>query len=595
MLRWAWEFFCAARMQAVRKANELPPEFIKVPSRTRPGEFSYWSQALGQKFATIDLAWIAYERMISSKRDPKVVVEQKIEPISPQRLAPIGTARVFSPRLQTGASSVPGGGTPMEPFTDPDFPPDSTSIGKTVYEDPASRLRITPLDRDKAEWIRLPDYIRKVNNLSDSDKVELFGNIEPNNLTQGIVGDCWLLATMACLAEFPNAVESLFCGQTKASSDGKYSIKLFNLDSRDWETVVIDDFIPCTYEDDYSNVPFRLRSDGVKVYDARFSPSKKLKPLFAIPNGNQMWAALLEKAMAKFVGTYALIAGGHEPFAMIAFTGFPQVYQYKRPPVNETKTLAKLGEWERGWAQWATKRSPCCGYRPVLPGSDETPTMKDDAFFSKLIEYDRMNYMMAASIVCYPPPSSAEGFVRPDGLVSGHAYSLLAVEEFGTVRLVKLRNPHGMGTPENPTEWRGRWSDDSEEWTKNEAIANCVGHERIHDGIFWMEYSDFVTTFDKVLVLPFPMSEPRGALSSMRRAKIRASMRTATANGKALANMALENLTHVDDVVTAIHLMSIKPYDPYLNAPDWVRRDQDTYYKWAREKLGDSPPPKKSS
>jgi hypothetical protein len=331
-----------------------------------------------------------------------------------------------------------------------------------------------------------------------------------------------------------------------------------------------------------------MRADGVKVYDARVPPIKKLKPLFAIPSGNQMWAALLEKAMAKFVGTYAKIAGGHEPFAMMAFTGFPQVYQFKRPPVDEARTIAKTGEWERGWAQWATKRSPCCGYRPALPGSNEAATMSNAEFFPKLIEYDCMNYMMAVSIVCYSREVTAGGSVRPDGLVYGHAYSLLAVEEFGTVRLVKLRNPHGMGTSDNPTEWRGRWSDDSVEWANNADIANCVGHERIHDGIFWMDYNDFVAIFDKVLVLPFPMSEPRGALSSVRRAKMRASVRTTTANGKALANMALQNLTHVDEVVTAIHLMSMKPYDPYLNAPDWVRKDQDTYHKWAREKLGDS-------
>ena len=319
------------------------------------------------------------------------------------------------------------------------------------------------------------------------------------------------------------------------------------------------------------------------MYDGKVAPARRIKPLFAVPNGNQMWAALLEKAMAKFVGTYAQIAGGHEPFAMIAFTGFPQVYQYKRVPINPERTVAKIGEWERGWAQWNSRSSPCVGYRPTL---EQINCLNDD-LFPKLLEYDRLNYMMAASIVCYEPPKSAEEFVRADGLVVGHAYSLLSVEDIEGTRLIKLRNPHGRGSPDNPTEWNGRWSDVSSEWDTHASIGNSLGHERIpHDGIFWMEYSDFISIFDKILVLPYPMSEPRGALSSIRRAKMRTSVRTATSNSKAVAGMVLGELTHIDEVVTAIHLMSIRPYDPYLNAPDWIKNDPAALNNWAHEKLG---------
>jgi len=46
-----------------------------------------------------------------------------------------------------------------------------------------------------------------------------------------------------------------------------------------------------------------------------------------------------------------------------------------------------------------------------------------------------------------------------DGVVMGHAYSLLAVNEFEhngkIVKLVKLRNPWGSH------EWKGEWSDNS--------------------------------------------------------------------------------------------------------------------------------------
>ncbi len=549
---------------------------------------------LGQRFASLDVAWQAYDKLISAKRDKDLQFHQEVQSASrlpsPKLMSTEGPSR--SDALMTAVRQS----KPVALFTDPDFPPNSKSIGKTNIEDPQSRLRISIRDRENAQWMRLPDFIRKVNNVPVDDKIQLFGNIEPNDLTQGIVGDCWLLATMACLAEFPNAIESLFVDQDsdEPSASGLYRIKLFNLDKREWEIITIDDYIPCALKDDYSNVPYRIRpEDGVRVYDGRVPPTKVLKPLFAVPNGNQMWAALLEKAMAKFVGSYASIAGGHEPFAMIAFTGFPQVYQFKRLPIDPQKTIARKEEWERGWAQWAGKFSPSCGYRPILDGEDRV--INNDCFFPKLLEYDRMNYILAASVVCYPPSSTAEGLIRSDGIVVGHAYSLLSVEKFDTgdneppIRLVKVRNPHGKGTFDFPTEWNGPWSDDSDMWIKYPEIADSVGYEKVNDGIFWMDYSDFVNVFDKVLVLPFPMSEPRGALSSMRRAKLRASHRTAAANGRALTNLAMDKLKHVDEVVTAIHLMSVKPYDPYLNAPDWVLANPETYAQWAHEKLGTSP------
>ena len=485
---------------------------------------------------------------------------------SPELLSPQGPLRGFAHSLTPPKLAVS--------FTDSEFPPTTVSIGKTSAEDSSSRLHISVADRDTARWIRLPEYIKTIHNITEP--IELFGDIEPNDLTQGIVGDCWLLATMACLAEFPSAIESLFVESDIDS--GRYVIRLYNLDAREWTDVTIDDYIPCRLENDYSHVPFHLKNN-VRLYDSSVAPEKKLRPLFAVPNGNQMWAALLEKAVAKFVGTYAQLAGGHEPFAMIAFTGFPQVYQFKRPPIDLEKTIAHPTEWERGWAQWAGKFSPSCGYRPIL--DLEKRAMDSDFVWQRLLEYDQMNYLLAASIVCYTPDSQ-----REDGLVPGHAYSLLSAAQFDTYRLVKLRNPHGKGTRGSPTEWNGQWSDKSPEWQLFPSIARQAGHTVLNDGIFWMPFEDFVKIFDKILVLPFSMGEPRGALSSVRRAKHLDSKRTAQ---KAVGNrlgMAMENQAHVSTVVKAVHLMSVHPYDPYLNAPDWVTRDPAVYTRWAHEKLG---------
>ena len=42
---------------------------------------------------------------------------------------------------------------------------------------------------------------------------------------------------------------------------------------------------------------------------------------FVKPQGNEMWAMLLEKAFAKFVGSYANLDGGHFAWAWEAMTG----------------------------------------------------------------------------------------------------------------------------------------------------------------------------------------------------------------------------------------------------------------------------------
>jgi len=78
------------------------------------------------------------------------------------------------------------------------------------------------------------------------------------------------------------------------------------------------------------------------------------------------------------------------------------------------------------------------------------------------------------------------------GIVQGHAYSVLRLEQIDSFRLLQLRNPHGS----RGVEWKGDWADDSERWTKR--YMQKLGHSRAEDGVFWMEVEDFVDQFSNL-------------------------------------------------------------------------------------------------
>jgi calpain-15 len=106
-------------------------------------------------------------------------------------------------------------------------------------------------------------------------KAQLFSGVHPNDIAQGILGDCWFLAALAGLAEFEGAIFNLFQDK-KVNPEGMYTINIFNATSKMWESVTIDDFIPI----------------------------KNGEPLMAKPQGHEMWVLLLEKAFAKWFGSY---------------------------------------------------------------------------------------------------------------------------------------------------------------------------------------------------------------------------------------------------------------------------------------------------
>lgn len=139
-----------------------------------------------------------------------------------------------------------------------------------------------------------------------------YEDIEPNDIKQGSLGNCWFMCALASLAERPKLVENLFITDKKVK-EGVYRIKFCK--NGEWVEVTIDDLFPC--------YPFG-------------------GPLFSKAHGNEMWVLLIEKAYAKLHGNYFTLRGGFANEGMMDLTGCPSSnYDFQSEKV---KKLIENGE-----------------------------------------------------------------------------------------------------------------------------------------------------------------------------------------------------------------------------------------------------------
>jgi hypothetical protein len=85
------------------------------------------------------------------------------------------------------------------------------------------------------------------------------------------------------------------------------------------------------------------------------------------------------------------------------------------------------------------------------------------------------------------------------GLVTGHAYSLLDVKEVtkgnSKILMAKVRNPW------NKEKYTGPYNDGDAAWTDD--MKNQVNLVKSDDGIFWMPYDNYITTFYDTKIVIF--------------------------------------------------------------------------------------------
>jgi hypothetical protein len=262
------------------------------------------------------------------------------------------------------------------------------------------------------------------------------GDIEPNDIDQGNLGNCYFLCALACLSEFPETIKAVFrCPQNHDL--GIYRARMCK--NGWWQIITMDDTLPTARD----------------------------KPVYAKnrEEPNELWVSIIEKAYAKLHGSYVAIKAGDPAMAMSDMIGGP--YQ----------KLKEHADWDDKAKMWQLLQQADDEDHLMsigTPGSDTT----DYGGGGKKASGD------AASI--------ADRY-KAVGLVPGHAFSLIRVKEYQGHKLCMIRNPWGNGM-----EWNGDWSDDDKRWTAD--AKKALGFYAGDDGTFWMSWEDVVKWFDSFAV-----------------------------------------------------------------------------------------------
>eukprot|EP00756_Hemistasia_phaeocysticola_P006498 Hpha_TRINITY_DN13862_c0_g2::TRINITY_DN13862_c0_g2_i1::g.70155::m.70155 len=327
---------------------------------------------------------------------------------------------------------------------------------------------------------------------------------------QGLLQDSWFQLALALVAMRRGPLANLFVS-AEHKDVGLYVFQFYASrkvllptlapgDEDGWRTVIVDDLMPCT--------PAVLRHDGKVRYGTDFlntpgSPPVKATsdqhhtlPLFGLTDQEgEMWAALVEKAYAKFLGGYSRLHKGDTADAVHHLTGGQvTVLQWDSKAVTPA-TLALL------W--WHLEEGSRLRLLQAVQKSDDN------------VAAGRPELVKRESPLEWP---------TGDAIITTCALTSAQLRDWGVdararsgARLVKLRTLRGT------EEWDGDWSHTSPLW-KPPARA-FVNYGSMDEYITWMNITDFAQQYNTLLLCveyaqgpsSFYRTLPSSSPASMRR------------------------------------------------------------------------------
>lgn len=368
-------------------------------------------------------------------------------------------------------------------FVDLGFPPTKSSLVRDC--DQPAPLGSGP---NPIIFLRPDDAIRGTAKLRASLPVpSLFGGvvvkpgstpvqrIDPGDVRQGTLGNCYLCCAMTCLAASASQqlVRDVFSPQQEPT---KGIFRVLMCKHGWWCTHVVDEFLP-------------TQSGGFCFTRNKAHPT-------------QLWVAILEKAYARAHGSFAAIRAGDAASALMDLTGGRYVQFKKLPEFQESKedqNKLKLFEMLRKALREDSQL--------VTVGTPSKAAMDKAELEAKKKEFDSR------------------------GLTLDHAYSVLDAVELNGKRLVLLRDPwSGGANAVSPKVWTGAYgpadlqSSSPSVRAQLDAAANRqvwgTDAQREDQGRFWAPWDELVRYIDNGCICDPLRSDPQ--------VRLRASVEPAT-------------------------------------------------------------------
>jgi len=284
--------------------------------------------------------------------------------------------------------------------------------------------------------------------------------VNVHDIQQGNVGDCWFLSSVMTVVNFRNGlIEKVIClKENQSQENGRYKFKFYHFDQ--WKEVIVDGHLPMC-----GTARSAYYSTAKDLFD-RFHQ----KPT----DDNQetdYWVPLLEKAFAKYCGSYKNLVAGHPTRGLGYITGGLAIRM-----VLDKSTISNFEKKKYNFFTYLLNncdRICCCTSTNFKPST--------------------MNIQHEV--------------VADSGLVYNHAYSLLearAVEnkKGRQINLLRIRNPWNRRTNLRlKAEWNGDWSAKSRLWKSLESqVSDSMSQS---EGEFWISERDWLKHF-RVIDICYP-------------------------------------------------------------------------------------------